>query len=92
MDTHRVGSNRKCNQQSTKADQKSIDLIAICCQWIDKWQSKTLFLLIFYLRSLIVLAFSIAAYPVWDKSLALHAHSFFFYNSLFAFSNSIFTI
>ena len=95
MDTHRVGGNRKCNQQSTKADQKSIEnvfLIAICCQWSDKWQSKTLFLLIFYLGSLIVLAFSIAAYPVWDKSLALHAHSFFFYNSLFAFSNSLFTI
>ena len=30
----------------------------------DKWQSKTLFLLIFDLSSSIVLAFSIAAYPV----------------------------
>ena len=30
--------------------------------------SKTLFLLIFDLRSLIVLAFSIAAYPVWLES------------------------
>ena len=36
----------------------------------DKWQSKTLFLLIFDLRSSIVLAFSIAAYPVctWTGS------------------------
>ena len=31
----------------------------------DKWQSKTLFLTIFYLCSLIVLTFSIPAYPVW---------------------------
>ena len=30
----------------------------------DKWQSKTLFLTIFYLRSSIVLLFLIAAYPV----------------------------
>ena len=30
----------------------------------DKWQSKTLFLLIFDLRSSKVLAFTIAAYPV----------------------------
>ena len=38
--------------------------IAICRQYGDKWQSKTLFLLIFDLRSSIVLEFSIAAYPV----------------------------
>ena len=60
---HRVGGNQKGNQQSTYVDQKSIEtvfLIAICRQW----QSKTLFLLIFDLRSTIVLAFSIAAYPV----------------------------
>ena len=46
---HRVGGNRKRNQQSTNADQKSIEtvfLIAICRQWGDKWQSKTLFLLV----------------------------------------------
>ena len=30
----------------------------------DKWQYKTLFQTIFYLRSSIVLTFSIAAYPV----------------------------
>ena len=30
----------------------------------DKWQSKTLFLMIFYLCSLIVLTFPIAPYPV----------------------------
>ena len=35
--------------------------IVICC---DKWQSKTLFLTSFDLRSSIVLMFSIAAYPV----------------------------
>ena len=54
--------------QSTKADQKSIEtvfLIAICGQCGDKWQSKTLFLVIFDLLSSIVLAFSIAAYPMW---------------------------
>ena len=48
-------------------DQKSIEivfLIAICHQWDDKWQSKQLFLLIFDLHSLMVLAFLIAAYPV----------------------------
>ena len=38
--------------------------IAICRQCGDKWQSKTLFLTIFGLRSSIVLTFSIAAYPV----------------------------
>ena len=63
----RVGGNRKRYQQSTNADQKSIETvfsIAICCQCGDKWQSKTLFLLIFDQRSSIVLAFLIAAYPV----------------------------
>ena len=65
---HRVGGNRKRYQQSTNADQKSIEIvfsIAICRQCGDKWQPKTLFLTIFDLRSSIVLAFSIAAYPVW---------------------------
>ena len=37
---------------------------AICCPTGDKWQLKTLFLTIFYLRSLIVLTCSIAACPV----------------------------
>ena len=65
--TRQVGSNRKHYQQSTTTDKKSIEtvfLIAICRQCGDKWQSKTLFLMIFYQRSSIVLAFSIAAYPV----------------------------
>ena len=65
--SHRVGGNRKRHQQSMNVDQKSIEtvfLIAICRQCGDKWQSKTLFLTIFYLCSSIVLAFSIAAYPV----------------------------
>ena len=42
---HRVVSNRKRNQQSTNADQKSIETmfsIAICRPWGDKWQPKTL--------------------------------------------------
>ena len=59
--------NQKLYQQSTNAHKKSIEivfLIAICRQWGDKWQSKTLFLLIFYLHSSIVLAFSIAAYQM----------------------------
>ena len=34
------------------------------CHLGDKWQLKTLFLMIFYLPSSIVLTFSIAAYPV----------------------------
>ena len=49
MCSHRVGGNRKRNQQSTNADRKSIEtafLIAICRQWGDKWQSKTLFTLL----------------------------------------------
>ena len=63
--THRVGGNPKRYQQSTNADQKlteTVFSIPICCQCGDKWQSQTLFLLIFDLRSSIVLAFSIAAY------------------------------
>ena len=62
------GSNRKRYQPSTNVDQKSIETIfsiAICRQCCDKWQSKTLFLKMFDLRSSIVLVFSIAAYPVW---------------------------
>ena len=65
--SHRVGGNRKRYQQSTNVDQKSIETvfsIAICRQCGDKWQSKTLFLRNFYLRSSIVLAFSIGAYLV----------------------------
>ena len=49
------------------ADQKSLEtvfLIAICRHSGDKWQSKTLFLTVFDLRSSIVLTVSIAAYPV----------------------------
>ena len=52
--SHRVGGNRKRYQQSTNADQNSIETvfsIVICRQWGDKWQSKTLILLIFNLRS-----------------------------------------
>ena len=70
-ESHRVGGNRKRYQQSTNADQKSIETvfsIPICRQCGDKWQSKTLFLLSFDLRSSIVLAFSIAAYPVCECS------------------------
>ena len=40
----------KTPQQSTNADQKSLETvfsIAICRQSVDKWQSKTLFLMIF---------------------------------------------
>ena len=51
---------------SVNVDQKSLETIfsiAICRQRGDKWQLKTLFLTIFDLR-LIVLAFSIAAYPM----------------------------
>ena len=64
---HRVGSNQKHYKQLTNADQKSIEAvfsIAICRQCGDKWQSKTLFLTIFDLRSSIVFAFSIAPYAV----------------------------
>ena len=64
---HRVGGNQKHYLQLTNADQKSTETvfsIAICRQCGDKWQSKTLFLTIFDLRLLIVLAFLIAAYPV----------------------------
>ena len=70
LKTHQEGGNRKRYQQSTKADQKSIEtvfLIAICHQCGNKWQSKTLSILIFDLRSSIVLVFSIASYPVWKR-------------------------
>ena len=65
--SHQVGGSRKRSYQSPNADQKSLETvfsIAICRPSGDKWQSKKLFLTVFDLRSLIVLAFSIAAYPV----------------------------
>ena len=65
MELHRVGGNPKRYQQSTNAEHKSIETvfsIPFCRECGDKWQSKTLFLTIFDLRSSIVLAFSIAAY------------------------------
>ena len=40
-------------------------LIVICRKSGDKWQSKTLFLLIFAPPSMIILKFAIATYPVW---------------------------
>ena len=49
-------------------DQKSLETvfwIAICRQLGDKWQSKTMFLTIFDLRSSIVLTFLITSSPVW---------------------------
>ena len=49
---HRVGDNRKHSKQSTNADQKSLKtvfLIAICRQSGDEWQSKTMFLAIFFI-------------------------------------------
>ena len=65
--THQVGDNRKRCQPSTNVDQKSIETvfsIAICCQWGDKMAIKNTVSIDFYLRSSIVLAFSIAASPV----------------------------
>ena len=64
-----MGGNRKRSQQSTNADQKSMETvfsIAICRQSGDKWQSKTPFLVIVDQRSSIVfsLTFSIFAYLV----------------------------
>ena len=41
-------------------------LIAICRPTGDKWQSKTLFLSIFDPLFRLLIAFSIAAYPVWE--------------------------
>ena len=49
----------------TNSDQKSIETMfsfAICCQSGNKWQLKTLCLMIFYQISLIVLTFLIAAF------------------------------
>ena len=51
---------------------ETVFTIAICRQCGDKWQSKNLFLMIFYLRSSIVLAFLIASYPVWDTYAKFH--------------------
>ena len=74
---HRVGGNPKRSSQSTNADITSIETVfsSVICRPIgDKWQSKTLFLTIFDLRSSMVLTFSIAAYPVclriaWKRQL-----------------------
>ena len=62
---------------STKIDQESLEtevLIAICRQIGNKWQLKTLSLVIFHLGSLIVKRFSFAAYPVW-KCICTNKHS-----------------
>ena len=63
--SYRTGGNRKRSEQSMNAVHKSLETvfsIVICRQSGDKRQSKTLFLTILYLRSLIVLTFSFAAY------------------------------
>ena len=59
-------------KQSTNIDQSSLETvfsIAIWCQLDDKWQSKTLFLTIFDLRSSIVLTFLIAPYTVCFRNM-----------------------
>ena len=76
---HRVGGNRKRSFQSTNVDQKSLETafsIAICRQSGDKWQSKTLFLSIFDLRSPMVLTFLIATYPVCYTTIPLSDYKF----------------
>ena len=63
-----MGGNRKRYQQSTNADQKSIDSVFDCHLspvWRQTAIENTVFI-DFCLRSSIVLAFSIAAYPVWE--------------------------
>ena len=58
---------RRSKILSKNADQKPIEtvfLIAFCRQCGHKWQLKNSVLDDFYLRSSIVVAFSIAAYPV----------------------------
>ena len=60
------------------ADQKSLEAvfsIAICPQFGDKCQSKTLFLTIFDLRSSIVLTYPTAAYLVWCLNINVLAWS-----------------
>ena len=55
----------------TNADKKSLETvfsISICRQSGDKWQSKTLFLMIFGLHSSIVLEFLIAAWTSCGES------------------------
>ena len=82
--SHRIGDNRKRSYQWTNADQKLLQPVfsnAICHQPGDYWISKTLFLTFFYLRSSIVLTFSIAAYPAWfrctlhDVTVDISAHN-----------------
>ena len=71
--TNPVGGNRKHYQRTwIKKSIETVFSIAICCQCGDKWQSKTLFLTPFDLRSSIVLTFSIAAYPVWLSYVQAH--------------------
>ena len=70
--SHRVGGNRKRSKQSTNADQKSIETvfsIVICRLLGDKMAIENSVSNDFYLRSSIVFAFSIAAFPVWYQAL-----------------------
>ena len=64
---HWVGGSRKRSEQSTNADQKSLETvfsIAICRRSCENWQWEPLFLTIYDLRSSIVVTFSNAAYTV----------------------------
>ena len=58
-----------------KRSPETVFLIAICRQSGDKWQSKTLFLTIYDLRSTIVLTVPISAYPVCNMSFGLYANN-----------------
>ena len=66
MISHRVGDNRKLltlDERGSKIAGTALSIV-ICRQSGEKRQTKNLFLMVFDLRSSIVLTFLIAAYPV----------------------------
>ena len=65
-----VGNALKNRQKLIKIA-KTVFSIAICRQLGDKWQSKTLFVAMFGLRSSIVLTFLIAVYLMWIQGIAI---------------------
>ena len=63
--SHQIGGNRKRSKQSTKRESKIAVNGVFGFPQGDKWQSKTLFLIVFNPRSSVEITFSIAAaYPV----------------------------
>ena len=75
---YNITTGRRQSKQSRNADQKSLETvfsIAICRQSGDKWQSKTLFRTIFYLRSSIVLTLAFRLPPTRCEHVVMSTHT-----------------